>query len=213
MNKMEVIKYDTSLIYEFIKDNIYSCRTAYMRFKDCVYHHNSSYKTTPSILKLGLLSYNKQVELKVQEEREEERRRFDLYDHINGTEYISLSKKVLDAYRDEEIYEPTSNYSTDIRIDSSVPTFRTTDHYSNEFLAKDMVSKSLFRALDIRLLSKKFITSEWSSRSAIDNYNELRNIALALKSSELDIPLREKADEYIGLDIDKVIKLPTLKVK
>ena len=44
-------------------------------------------------------------------------------------------------------------------------------------------------------------------------YEDLRRIALAMKDTELDVPLREMSDGNSCIDIDKVIKMPKILIK
>ena len=53
-----------------------------------------------------------------------------------------------------------------------------------------------------------------SIRTLIDKYNQLKNIAITLKTMKLNIPVREMSNNNnYGLDIDKLSKTPKLVLK
>ena len=47
----------------------------------------------------------------------------------------------------------------------------------------------------------------------INNYNYLKQIAIAIIEQGLDIPLRDMSDQNVTLDIDKMSKVPRLILK
>ena len=146
---------------------------------------------------------------------EEKRHLYDDY-HVNGIDQISLSSldiNMEDIRDDEWIYNSKQFYLVDILISSSVETIRNRTNYANEFLAQDEISNDKFKAIDTRLLSHQYRLNEANIQTLVDNYNYLREIAVALKNSNLDIPLRERGLEDFNLDVEKVKALPELRVK
>ena len=146
---------------------------------------------------------------------EEKRHWYDDY-HVNGIDQISLSSPDInmeDIRDDEWIYNSKQFYLVDILISSSVETIRNRTNYANEFLAQDEISNDKFKAIDTRLLSHQYRLNEANIQTLVDNYNYLREIAVALKNSNLDIPLRERGLEDFNLDVEKVKALPELRVK
>lgn len=217
MSKIEIINYDLHKIYQFVRENLYDCKCPFTEVKDAKYHHNRSYKSTPNVIKNGILSFQKNMIINYGRDLtfEEKRHLYDDY-HVNGIDQISLSSPDInmeDVRDDEWIYNSKQFYLVDILISSSVETIRNRTNYANEFLAQDEISNDKFKAIDTRLLSHQYRLNEANIQSLVDNYNYLREIAVALKNSNLDIPLRERGLEDFNLDVEKVKALPELRVK
>lgn len=217
MSKIEVVNYDVDKIYEFVKDNVYSCRTAFTTVDNARFHHNIGYRHVPSAVKHGILSYYHQK--KIIENREltaEELYRYGDDCHVNGTSFISLSTLDIDmdsVYEDEWLYDYRTSSDADILVSSDVSAYRNATNYANEFLVDGIIPVEYFKAVDLRLLGTKGISKENRIERLINNYNCLRNIALSLLENKLDIPLRERSIEDFDLDIEKVKTLPELRVK
>lgn len=139
----------------------------------------------------------------------------DTDSHVNGIDSISLSVVGLtDLYRDEFEYDPYNPTQVDFNISSDVKAHRLTTHYGNEFLCNDSISIDKLRSVDIRLLELiKLSEKGYSIRDIIDKYNCLKDIALAIKQSNLDIPFREMSSDNLTMDIDKVSVTPKLILK
>lgn len=217
MSKIEIINYDVDKIFEFVKDNLYSCRTAFTTVNDAKFHHNIGYKHVPSAVKHGILSYYHQK--KIIENREltpEELYRCGDDYHVNGTSFISLSTFDIDmddVYENEWLYDYRKSSGADILVSSDVKARRDATNYANEFLVAGIIPTKHFRAVDLRLLGTKSIDEENRIKRIINNYNCLRSIAVSLLENKIDIPLRERSIEDFDLDIEKVKKLPELRVK
>ncbi len=217
MSKIEVVNYDVDKIYEFVRDNVYSCRTAFTKVSNARFHHNIDYKHVPSAVKHGILSYYYQK--KVIENREltpDELYRYSDDFHVNGTSFISLSTLDIDMdsiYEDEWLYDYRTSSDADILVSSDVKAFRNATNYANEFLADGIIPTENFRAIDLRLLEAEGINKGNRIQKLINNYNYLRSIAVSLLENKIDIPLRERSIEDFDLDIEKVKMLPELRVK
>ena len=217
MSKIEVVNYDIDKIYEFVKENIYSCKTAFTAVDNAKFHHNIGYKHVPSAIKHGILSYYYQK--KIIENREltsDELYRYGDECHVNGTTYISLSTLDIDmdsVYEDEWIYDYRISSDADILVSSDVSAYRNAINYTNEFLVEGIIPTEYFKAIDLRLLGTKSFDEESRIKRIIDNYNCLRNIARSLIENKIDVPLRERSIEDFDLDKEKVKRLPKLRVK
>ena len=68
------------------------------------------------------------------------------------------------------------------------------------------------KSVDIRLL--EYLESNTSFvESIINKYNSLKDIAIALKQLDLDIPLREMSSQNITMDVDKLLETPKILIK
>lgn len=217
MSKIEVINYDVNKIYEFVRDNVYSCRIAFTTVDNARFHHNIGYKHVPSAIKHGILScYHQKKIIENRELTHDELYRYSDDCHVNGTSFISLSTLDIDmdsVYEDEWLYDYRTNEEADILVSSDVRAYRNTTNYSNEFLVDGIISTDDFKAVDLRLLGTRGINEETRIQKLINNYNCLRRIAVSLFENKLDIPLRERSIEDFDLDIEKVKTLPELRVK
>lgn len=209
--------------YKLIKENIYSCKGNLQLINDTKFHHQTLLKNVPFILKNGLLSKRQLVKLEGRKLTEKEKFIYlDDY-HVNGLDCISLSTVEDDLsqmYEWESLYDPYYTVDADIIISKDVKAYRNTINYYNEFLVNDKISIDLIKAIDLRILnistfnfrSDEKNNTDSRKKLMIEYYNYLKDIALVLKERNLSIPLREVSDEEICLDIDKVIKLPKLKL-
>lgn len=217
MSKIEVVNYDVDKIYEFVKENIYSCRTAFTSVNNAKFHHNISYEHVPSAMEYGILSYYHQK--KLIENRELTDDELFLYNddfHVNGVSCVSLSTLDIDMSMvgdDEWIYDYRTENAADILVSSDVKAYRFATNYANEFLVNGIIPAASFKAIDLRLLSYEFTDGDNKIRSLINNYNYLRNIAASLREQKLDIPIRERSIENFNLDVKKLELLPELRVK
>jgi len=202
---------DEMKLYQFIKNSIYSARTETDNTDD-KYHHNTSYDLTPNIIKYGLLSAKEKAKLFNMVLSDEVKFRLSDECYVNGEDNISLSVVGLTDLRDDEFeYDPFLCCHVDIIISDSVRAYRNCKNYGNEFLARDRIENTNFKAIDVRLLDYVVKTLEDSSMSdnikrkkIIECFNYLKKIAKALKEANLDIPLREMSSENITLDKEKV---------
>ena len=217
MSKIEIVDYDVDKIYEFVRENIYSCRTAFTKVDNARFHHNIDYKHVCSAMEYGILSYNNQK--KIIENREltdDEKYIFGDYNHVNGVNCISLSTLDIDTtdiLEDEWLYDHKSTESVDILISSDIKTYKNTINYFNEFLVDDIIHTDDFKAIDLRLLGLNQKEDGNEIKKLISKYNYLRDIASMLYKKNLDIPLRERSETDFNLDINKVKALPELRVK
>lgn len=221
---IKIINIDINEAYKLIKKNICDCKDKTKLVTDTKFHHETNIKNVPDVLKNGLLSKRESVKLEGRELTEKEKFIYSDDYHVNGLDYISLSTVEDDfsqMYEWESLYDPFNTIDADIVISGDVQACRNTTNYYNEFLVNDKISTDLFTAIDLRILKILDFNFCNEDKNKLENrlklmieyYNYLRDIALALKQNNLDIPLREVSDEVITLDIDKVIKLPRLQLK
>lgn len=216
MSKIQIINYDINTIYKFVKENLYVCQRPFENVENARFHHNINYGQVPSILKHGLLSYC--LQKKIIENRaltKAEINHLSDEGHVNGSTCISLSTMDIDMKTisdDEFLYDHSFYTSADILISSDVKAVRNRINYANEFLVDDIIKVDSFKAIDLRLLDQKYIMND-KKQLLIDNYNHLREIAVALTKYQVNIPLRVRGSENFNLDIDKVKQLPELRVK
>lgn len=224
MNELRIVHTEMNKVYEIIKGNLLSCKTISKTVEDTKFHHQISMKKVPNVLKHGLLSKRRLANLEKRELTTAEFFRFSDEYHVNGIDDISLSSMDIDfstMHKNEFYWDPFDTIEADIIISKDVKAYRNTVNYFNEFLVSDEIHTDKFNAIDVRVL--KIYTHDFHNEfknnqknrtlKMLEYYNDLKNIAIALKQNNLDIPLREVSDEVINLDIEKVIKLPNMKVK
>mgnify|MGYP006934542032 FL=1 len=183
------------------------------------YHHNSSYTAAPSIIKNGILSISDlhkrgivKISDKVLKLSE------DIESHINGSEQISLSVVGLDdLYKNEEEYDPFKTDSVDFIVSNDVKAARSSTHYGNEFLVYSPIDNDKIKSVDVRLfeyLDELERLNGSSVKDMISLYESLREIAISLRDSKLNIPLREMSNgNNNSLDIEKISEMPKLILK
>lgn len=210
---MERIDYiEERYLGEYVSDTLQSARIASVEVENAKYHHNRKFERTPEIIRHGIMSAQKRMDLGITSLTEKQLSSYEDESYVNGKDYISLAVVGLtDLYQGEDEYNPFVPHKTDILITSSLKTRRSSNNYGNEFLAESIILPSEFRAIDFRIL--KLIeqykngfnskTQEEKFNEIITAYNSLRKIAIAIKETNLDIPFREMSDENITLDIDK----------
>lgn len=220
MEKLDIICIDEDMLYEFIKLNLHSCRVSSRIIENSKYHHQTKIERIPNMLKNGILSKNKFSELEGRDLTDDEISIYSDDCHVNGTDYVSVSSMDLDFStmgKDEYYWDPIDSLESGIVVSSDIRAFRVTKNYFNEFLVEGGIYPSSFSAIDTKVLkiyTNRFYRGEESKTDRmLRHYHTLKDIALSLKEDNLDIPLREVSDEVITLDIDKVIKLPSLKLK
>ncbi len=220
ITNFQILPENKKFFYEFIKDSFYSCRVQSVEIKEAKYHHNTSYEKTPLVIKNGILSLKEIAILENRTLTQTELNRYNDDCHVNGSNQISLSSLDIDystVSKKEWLYDPYFPGDTDIRISSSVKAYRNSKNYANEYLVDNKVLNNDFRAIDIRILKliKESIKKEKPNdlEEIINNYNNLKEIALELLKCNLDIPLREMSEENITLDLFEIIKLPKLILK
>lgn len=215
---MEQIKLEEKYILEYIRDVLESCKTKTVEINDARYHHNTSYKDISSIIKYGLLSKRKQVELENKTLSERDWVLFSDDGHVNGLDNISLAVVGLkDIYRDEMVYDPYMPRKVDILISNDIKAGRNSINYGNEFLVQHEIENKYFKSIDLRILKYvvEFKNSQnlHSIRDLIEKYNYLSKISQSLLDNNLDIPMRDMSFDNITLDKEKVIELPKLILK
>lgn len=201
---------------EYIKDMLSSFKIKNIEVNNAKFHHNTSYKTTPLILKHGILSLLEMNKLGIKKYSKEVLDKMnDTESHINGIDAISLSivgLKDLDPKKLE--YDPFNSSSVDLLISSDINTRRTTTHYDNEFLCFDSITNDKIKSVDVRLFNLIDKSRNIDSiKDIIEKYNLLRDIALTIKELNLDISFREMSDENLTMDVDRVSNAPKLTLK
>ena len=196
--------------------------SAQVPFKDvenAKFHHVTQYSSAPGILQTGLLSYLEKMKMLGKEPDYKELQIRSDEHFVNGTTYISLSKEGFsekDLYPGDDlmIFNHERPGVIDIVISNEVKAVGIGINYLNEYLAEDRVDRELFRAVDTRLIDYfNDIDKSASLELKVRKFNDLRNIALAMKESGLDIPLRHNGVEQFGLDIEKVSSFPVVRIR
>lgn len=211
-------------IINYIIDILYTNKKAAEEVNRARYHHNTTYDNTPIVIQRGILSTRERAKLENRPLTDKELLLYNDENYVNGLDNISLSVVGLnDLYSDELEYNPFSPVKTDILITSDIRAGRCSQNYGNEFLASDRIENVDFRAIDIRLLQNlnNFNNGNygyWTTRQQalelmVNNYNYLKQIAIAIIDQGLDIPLRDMSDQNVTLDIDKMSKVPELILK
>lgn len=202
-----------------IKDILEDCLIRNMIIDDYLYHHNVSYKNTPSVVQNGILSLREQNERGITNYSEETLQRLDdTSSHINGVDGISLSVVGLDDLsKNEDEYDPFNSNYVDILISKDIKVMRNSKHYGNEFIANKIILPDKFRSVDIRilmfikeLLNKEDVTID-DINKLIDKYNSLRKIANELVLTGNLVPIREMSYDNILLDTYKLSNAPRIQ--
>ncbi|MBQ3020917.1 MAG: hypothetical protein IJD92_01675 [Bacilli bacterium] len=217
---METIKLEEKYILEYIKDILNDCKEKNREVTDYRFHHGTEYKIAPSIIKYGILTIEDLNKLGLRNDSKSELERLgDIDSHANGTYAVSLSDPLVDdLYPGEEKFDTFSNSRVDFLLSNSIQAGRSTINWGNEYLSYKSIPSDKIKSVDIRLIDlfEKLKTNKYLSlEESINNFNELKNIAMALKTTKLDIPIREmsKENEIITLNKEKVIELPKLILK
>lgn len=224
MNKIKSILLEEQFVSEYIEDIVNDFKIKTSSVKDYKYHHNTSYSDATSIIRNGILSIRELTRLGIKNYSNNLLDVMsDTSSHVNGADAISLAVVGLDdLYREEFEYDPYSPTNVDFLISGDILTYRNTINYGNEYLSFSSINPDKFRAVDIRLLKyleiekreRKIIINDKHITLLLEKYNQLMNIALALKEKKLDIPFREMSyDKEISLDIERVSELPKIMLK
>lgn len=219
---MEKITLEEKYILEYIKTMISELKEGKYTVNNARYHHNSSYNNAASICRYGILTLNDLHRLKIKKFSEEFLKVMsDTTSHVNGNEQISLSVVGLtDLYPDESEFFPECPIEVDFIISSSIPAARHSRHYGNEYLSRGSISNKDIKSVDTRLLKMIELMEQgtklpnYHPEELIKKFNCLKDIALVIKETNLNIPIREMSDnqEYL-LNIDKISKNPQLILK
>jgi len=220
---MKKVSLEEKYILEYIRTMLSDAKIKSETVESDLFHHNSSYSKTPSIIRNGILSIKELNARGIERFSEKDLRILsDISSHINGSECVSLSLTGLkDLYQDESEYNPLTSLDTDILVSKEITARRSTEHYGNEYLVSESITPDKFKSVDLRLLKlyedyiKEKVYFEKGSfiTNLIERYNKLREIAQALYEEKLDIPLREMSEGNMTLDIDKIKKNPVLVLK
>ena len=222
---MKKIELEEKYILEYIKDILNDSRikSEELDLKK-LFHHNTSYKDTPSVIRNGILSLEDLTKKDIYKFSKEQLEIYsDHTSHVNGIEKISLAKVGLDdIYPNEEVYDPYRATLTDILIDDKVKAGRSSYNYGNEFLADSPILSDKFKSIDIRLLKlineleNKILNNKVDENDItkiIEKYNMLKEIANAISYMKLTIPIRDMSRENVTLDVEKVKENPVLLLK
>lgn len=211
---MEKVLLEETYVLEYIKDILNNSKIKPKEIEGAKYHHNSDYIDAPSIIKNGIYSISGLHKNGIKFFSDEIMHVLnDEQSHVNGNDEISLAVVGLkDLYPGEEEYDPHGEAVVDFLVASDVKTRRSSINYGNEYLASNFIEQQKLRSVDVRIL--KHLEKTNNIRSIIEKYNILREIALTLKETNLNIPLREaSSNEAIELDIDSLIEKPVVLLK
>lgn len=221
---METILLEEKYILEYIRDILNDSKIKLVSINDAKFHHNTSYEDASSVCKHGILSLADLNKLGIKNYSEDFLRIMnDTESHINGVNAISLSVVGLkDLYSHEEEYCPFSPDQVDFLISSGIKASRTSIHYGNEFLSYSKIGVEKLRSVDVRILLlirlyENFNDNQlnnYNIQYIINRFNLLKDIAISIKESQLDISFREMSSQNNhSLDIDKISVIPKLMIK
>lgn len=219
---MNNILLEEKYVLEYIKNILDDVKRGTTIVNDAKYHHNTAYCDAASVCEHGILSLRDLNKLGIKNYSEELLQKMDdIESHVNGNSAVSLSVVGLDdLYLDEYEYDPYMPNLVDFLVSSEVQAGRTATHYGNEFLSYKSIENDKLKSVDIRMLKlvelieNGYSSNKYSTQSAIEKYNYLKNIALTMKKLQLDIPLREMSyQDNSSMDIDKLSTVPTLVLK
>ena len=191
---------------DYVVGTLDSSKTNFTEIEDARYHHNASYKDAPLVCKHGILPLIDLNKMNIRHDSLEALNRMDDSEsHINGNSSVSLSVMGLDdLYNGEDEYDPTNPLYVDFIVSSSVPAYRNSSHYGNEFICSS-VSVEDIRSLDFRIL--KYIESQRQKgvpvEVLVNMYSSLLQAARIIKEKRLNMLMREMSSYPFGIDIDK----------
>lgn len=222
-DKMAEIILDEKEVKGYIKSIINDCVIGRIHMEKDLYHHNTSYKLAPSVIKHGILSIEGMNKKGIKQYSEEILDRMDdISSHVNGKNGVSLSVVGLtDLYPDENEYDPCRDDAVDFLVTREIKTYRMTIHYGNEYVTRD-INPDKILSLDIRLLNclgrlelktQKSLEGDYI-RNIIEKYNHLLEIAMTLKQTNSYIPIREMSNnDDLSLDIEKLSQTSKILIK
>lgn len=194
---------------------LFSYKIKSIEVNDAKFHHNTSYESTPSIIRYGILSLVGKNNLGISKYSESFLDKMsDIDSHVNDIDKISLSivgLKDLDPRKFE--YNPYNPNVVDLIISNDIHVRRSTHIYDNEFLYSNSITPDKIKSVDIRLLKLIEKSKNIELKDIIEKYNLLKSIALTIKELGLDISLREMSNENLSIDIDKISQAPKLILK
>lgn len=219
---MKTILLEEKYILEYVKDILHDIKIGASVINNAKYHHNTDYCAASSICRHGILTMMDLKKFGIKNYSDEFLQKMDdIESHINGNDAVSLSVVGLqDLYPNEDEYNPFTPSQVDFLVSSKIQTGRSTIHYGNEFLSYKSIGTDKLKSVDIRLLKliemieNGYSSNNFTIQSVIEKYNYLKNIALAMKYSQLDIPLREMShQDNSSIDVDKLSSTPKLVLK
>lgn len=241
MINIKLSDFNKDEVFALIKKNINGCIIGKGEEFNNRYNCNVAIEDVSSVLRYGLLSTKKKVMLcEGRKLTDEEYIYYTSDSHVNGVDYISVSRMDLDfskMYRNEDWYDASAGVMANLVISNEVKACLVTHHFYNEFLVFDQVEPRYFEAVDVRLLrvfeSCMAISEKFMMENLLKQYNCLRDIAVTMIDEGLDIPLREasawssreiREGQYmvdiiedksgiVTLDTNKVANLPKIMIK
>jgi len=219
-----IISIEKDKAYELVRENIYSCITSPVNLDNFKFIHALPMERTTSAIKNGLLSHRKLAKLQGRELTQQDYINYAGAGHPNGVSYVSVFTRKVDfsqMYPGEILFDPFDTIEVEISLSNELKAYRDAENYYNEFLVPDEIPNKLFTGIDSKILriknydfhNKEANKPENRLKKLISHYNFLREIAIALRDANLDIPLREISEEVVTLDKQKVIELPKIIVK
>lgn len=219
---MKKIILEEKYILEYIRDIISDARIGSSVVNNAKYHHNTDYQDAPSVCRYGILSMLDLKKFGIKDYSEEILKLMnDIESHINGNYGVSLAVVGLtDLYPNEDEYDPYIPTKVDFLVSSNLNAYRSSERYGNEFISSKSIGVDQIRSIDIRILKLLELTTQrshlniYSIQKTIEEYNCIKDIALAMKETQLDIPLREMSyQDNTTLDIDRLSDIPKLILK
>lgn len=219
---MDNIVLKEKYVFEYIKDILNDIKIGSSFVNNAKYHHTADYGDASSICRHGILTMIDLKKLGIKNYTDEFLQKMDdIESHINGKDAVSLAITGLqDLHPNEVEFNPFIPSRVDFLVSSDIQAGRCSKHYGNEFLSYKSINTDKLRSVDVRLLKLIELieqgrsSRDFSIQSVIEKYNYLREIALAIKASSLDIPLREMSKQNIfSIDVDKLSSAPKLVLK
>lgn len=219
---MNTILLEERYILEYIRDILHSYKSGSYDVNNAKYHHNTEYCDAPSVCTYGILTMRDLKKYGIKNYTDEFLEKMsDIESHINGSDAVSLAIVGLkDLYLNEYEYNPFIPSKVDFLVSNDINAGRFAIHYGNEFLSYSSISVDKLRSVDIRILKMIELMNigaavdNCSITDIVEKYNYLKDVALAILHSQLDIPLRETSynDNYL-IDIEKISSGPKLVLK
>ncbi len=193
LEKNDILTYITLMINDSLAGN---CNVG-----DTRYRHSTDFKHVLKILNHGILSLEKQDELRIKELSKEEKRNLsDCESHINGLDNVSIydsNEDTSDFYSHEMLYE--NKTSPEFVISSDVKSRRCGIFYGNERLVQDQIPLDKIRSFDIKFLASMDENlnhgNPISIEKLVSDYNYLMDICKMYVDKDVNIPFRETSYE------------------
>ena len=216
MQNLKIGNLSKEEVYTLIKSKFNGCKTIPYSKDDYVFNHNTGYEGALSIIKDGILSYDERYKRGILKEQPK------VFNDVNGSEYISVSKEEYDEYDpdgDNFYYEYNRpnyvNFVIDENIRKIKTVLRNSRNYSNEYLIPGNVSLEYIKCIEFRFLELIRILSMDKTKEldefynyVLTCYNHFIECVEYMVYNNINIPIIEASgEEMMVLDKQKILSM------